>query len=406
LLAIIAEVKVIVPDMHVTVPSLLSDTSIHNGQTPLAGATKFPWIENFASIGDSYSAGLGSGDRLDWSCSRYASSYPNILQTSLLGSNPHRTHQFLSCSGATSTEILEKQVPALHPNLDLLTISAGGNDIGLTPILSDCVYQFYMSASDACETSMSAARALIANKTELYKNVTDLIAASLPKMNPEHGVIYYTGYAGFFGTDDESCDNVTWAVWRNVEWTKQYLKLQMRRDLNDMVRSVNAIIHAAVLASGPNVRFVDYDAAIQASRGRYCEAGVIEPDPSRADLAFYEWDTVDTGEDPTHLQNRTGEDVPRGSFEGGIADRINKTLEEHPGWEFEHDKGFVDKDGDGVGKEGVVGDTLHWLIPDSYKRVFHLRPRGHGIVAGMVVGDLERLGRGCGRCEEDEVMEL
>jgi lysophospholipase L1-like esterase len=403
--AIIAEVKDIVPNMHVTVPSPLSGSSIHGGQTPLGSATRFPWIENFASIGDSYSAGLGSGNRLDWSCSRYASSYPYILHTSLLGENPNRTHQFLSCSGATSTEILEKQVPALNSNLDLLTISAGGNDIGLTPILSDCVYQFYMSASDACETSMAAARARIANKTELYKNVTDLISAAQPKMNPEHGVIYYTGYAGFFGTDDASCDNVTWAVWRNVEWTKQYLKLQMRRDLNDMVRSVNAIIHSAVLASGPNVRFVDYDAAIQVSRGRYCEAGVTEPDPNRADLAFYEWDTVDTGENPAQLQNRTGEDVLRGSFEGGIADRINKTLEEHPSWEFDPDKGFVDKDRDGEEEKGIVGDTLHWLIPDSYKRVFHLRPRGHGMVAGLVVRDLERRGKGCGRCEA-EVMEL
>jgi lysophospholipase L1-like esterase len=390
--------------MYVTVPSPLSGSPMHSGQIPLGSATKFPWIQNFASIGDSYSAGLGSGDRLDWSCSRYASSYPNMLHTSLLGENANRTHQFLACSGATSTEILEKQVPALNPNLDLLTISAGGNDIGLTPILSDCVYQFYMSASDACETSMAAARAKIANKTQLFKNVTDLISAALPKMHPEHGVIYYTGYAGFFGTDDDSCDNVTWAVWRNVEWTKQYLKLQMRRDLNDMVRAVNAIIHSAVLASGPNVRFVDYDAEIQACRGRYCEAGVTEPDPSRADLAFYEWNTVDHGEDASRLQNRTGEDVPKGSFEGGIADRINKTLEEHPTWEFDPDKGFVDKDRDGV--NGIVGDTLHWLIPDSYKRVFHLRPRGHGIVARAVVRDLERNGAGCGRCGRGEVMEL
>jgi lysophospholipase L1-like esterase len=154
---------------------------MHSGQIPLGSATKFPWIQNFASIGDSYSAGLGSGDRLDWSCSRYASSYPNMLHTSLIGENPNRTHQFLACSGATSTEILEKQVPALNPNLDLLTISAGGNDIGLTPILSDCVYQFYMSASDACETSMAAARAKIANKPNSTRTSPTLYPPPCPK---------------------------------------------------------------------------------------------------------------------------------------------------------------------------------------------------------------------------------
>ncbi|KAH8724744.1 SGNH hydrolase-type esterase domain-containing protein [Phaeosphaeriaceae sp. PMI808] len=359
-------------------------------QLVISSPTRFPWIQKFASIGDSYSAGLGSGERLDWSCSRYASSYPNILHSSLLGENANRTHQFLACSGATSTEILEKQVPALGHDLDLLTISAGGNDIGLTPILSDCVYQFYMSAEDACQKSMDEARERIANETQLFKNVTELIEAAKPKMNAEHGIIYYTGYAGFFGTDDETCDNVTWAVWRNVEWSKQYLKLAMRKDLNEMVRSVNAIIHKAVVAAGPKVRFIDYDSQIEAARGRYCEIGVHEPDPSRVDLAFYEWDTVDHGENRTELQNRTGEDVPRGSFEGGIADQINKTLREHPDWQFDPEKGFVNKTKGDVGGRG---------------RVFHMRPGGHAIVARMLLEDLER-NELRERVSVDEIVEL
>jgi lysophospholipase L1-like esterase len=393
------------PTIHVIAASVLLLTPIHADQISLSSTPMFPWIQKFASIGDSYSAGLGSGDRLDWSCSRYAYSYPTILHSTLLGDDANRTHQFLACSGAASSEILMKQVPVLRDNLDLLTISAGGNDIGLTPILSNCVYQFYMSAEDACQKSMDEARARIANETELYKNVTDLIEAAKPKMNPDHGVIYYTGYAGFFGTDDETCDNVTWAVWRNIEWTKQYLKLQMRRDLNEMVRSVNAIIHKAVIAAGPNVRFIDYDAEIEASRGRYCETGVQEPDANRDGLAFYEWNTVDHGENRTELQNRTGEDVPKGSFESDIADQISKTLEEHPDWQFDPDKGFVNKTKGDVGEKGIIGDTLHWLIPDSYKRVFHLRPEGHRIVARMVVEDLLR--RGPGEKEEaNGVIEL
>lgn len=372
-----------------TYAALASASFTFAEQIPILSSTRFPWIQSFASIGDSYSAGLGSGSRLDWSCSRYASSYPHILHTSLLGPNPNRTHQFLSCSGATSTEILEKQVPLLSDDIDLLTISAGGNDIGLTPILSTCVYQFYMSAEDACQRAMDAARAKIAAESELFKNVTGLISASRPKMNP-NGVIYYTGYATFFGADDTTCDNVTWAVWHNVEWRKQYLTLEMRRELNDMVRAVNAIIRRAVLAAGPNVRFIDYDAAIEAARGRYCEKGIHEPDPSRPALAFYEWDTVDAGENRTALQNHTGGGVPLGSFEAGLAREVNKTLGQHPEWEFDGEKGFVEKR---VGKEGVIGDTLHWLIPDSYKRVFHLRPGGHGVVARMVVEDLHRSGR-------------
>lgn len=69
----------------------------------------------------------------------------------------------------------------------------------------------------------------------------------------------------------------------------------MRKDLNAIVRSVNAIIRKAVDSSGLNVHFIDYDSHIEAARGRYCEAGVQEPDPSRPGLVFYEWDTIDTG---------------------------------------------------------------------------------------------------------------
>ena len=355
---------------------------------------KFPWIRNFASIGDSYSAGLGAGDRLEFYCSRYAQSYPNILHTSLFGNDDQRAHQFLSCSGADSTEILDKQVPALKDNIDLLTISAGGNDIGLTPILSNCIYQFYMSNEDDCETSMKEARKLIADDTQLYKNMSKLIEAAKPKMNQDHGVIYVTGYAGFFGTEDETCDNVTWAVWNNVERTKQYLKLELRKALDDMVRSVNDVLRRATLDAGPNVRFIDYNAHIEAARGRYCEAGIQEPAPNRRELSFYEWSTVDPAENKTALQNETGGDVPRGSFEGGIADRINKTLQEHPDWEFDPDKGFVNKTKPDVSQEGAVSDTIHWMLPDSWKRVFHLRPDGHRLIARLVAEDLERNGMG------------
>jgi hypothetical protein len=261
-----------------------------------------------------------------------------------------------------------------------------------------------MASEDACQQSIDDARAMIANETQLYRNVTLLIEAAKPKLNPDHGVIYYTGYAGFFGVDDNACDNVTWAVWGTVERSKQYLKLEMRRTLDEMVRSVNAVLRKATEDAGPNVRFIDFDDQIRASRGRYCEAGVAEPDPNRHGLAFYEWSTVDTGENKTALQNHTGDDVPKGSFEGGIAGEINKTLHEHPDWQFDPDKGFVNKTKGAVGGKGMIGDTVHWLLPDSYKRVFHMRPEGHRIVARVLLEDL--IARGPGRHGAAEVNEL
>ena len=364
-----------------------TQTPLHNHSSP-SDLADLSWIKTFASIGDSYAAGLGSGKRVDFSCSRYNTAYPNFVLDDLLTHGYNTTHQSLACSGADTSEILAKQIPALNTNFDLITISAGGNDIGLTPILSNCVYQFYMAGEDACQTSISEARAKISNATQLLHNITSLISAAKPHLNSTHGLIYVTGYARFFGTEDSTCDNVTWSVWRTVERSKQYLKLELRQALNDLVLSVNAVLRRGVEAAGPNVRFVDYDARIAALRGRYCERGVLEPDPNRRGLVFYEWDTVDTGENKTSLLNSTGDGVPKGSFESGIAEQVNRTLHEHPDWRFDPDKGFVKKN-ETLQEQGIIEDTIHWLIPDSYKRVFHLRPKGHWIIADMLLEDLK-----------------
>lgn len=372
-------------------------TTSKPSRSPVAGVSNhildyadFSWIQSMASIGDSYAAGLGSGTRIDFSCSRYSTAYPTIIHDFLRVYGSNATHQSLACSGADTTEILSKQVPAFNStNFNLITISAGGNDIGLTPILSNCVYQFYMAGEDACQKSIDEAQEKVSNETQLFQNVTRLIDAAKPHLNATNGLIYVTGYARFFGTDDSTCDNVTWAVWRNIEHTKQYLKLEMRQALNDMVLAVNDVLRRAVESARPNVRFIDYDTSIALFRGRYCELGVQEPDPNRWGLMFYEWDTVDKGENKTGLQNSTGDGVPRGSFEGGIADQINKTLQEHPDWSFDKDKGFVKKNETEAGERGIIEDTIHWLIPDSYKRVFHMRPQGHWIVAGLIWDDLK-----------------
>jgi hypothetical protein len=54
--------------------------------------TSFAWVHRFAAIGDSFTAGIGSGIQLgevhhkydDWICSRYDQSYP-MLVNSIIG---------------------------------------------------------------------------------------------------------------------------------------------------------------------------------------------------------------------------------------------------------------------------------------------------------------------------------
>ena len=291
-------------------------------------------------------------------------------------------------------------------------MSAGGNDVGLSPVLSSCVYQFYMGGEGECREAMGEARARIEDRSQLYGNVAGLLDAVRPKMRRDgRGVVYVTGYATFFGEEDEGCDDVTWAVWRAVErqGQKQYLTRRMRREMNELVKGVNGVLRRVVEdfnseEGGTVARFVDYDERIASSRGRFCEEGVQEPAPNRKELAFYEWDTVDPGDNATSLLHQTGEDVRRGSFEGGVAELVGRTLEEHPEWEFDGGMGWVNKTkGREVRGEDLLGDTVHWLLPDSWKRVFHLRPGAQGVVARMVAEDLKELGRERREVEQGEL---
>lgn len=109
------------------------------------------FLTKLAAIGDSYSAGISAGDRLgsingksiepricneklnphkDWKCSRYDHSYPNLLnQDSRLGDSSKRNFQFESCSGAVIDHVIEKQLPNLDSNQQVILLSAGMSQI-------------------------------------------------------------------------------------------------------------------------------------------------------------------------------------------------------------------------------------------------------------------------------------
>ncbi|KAH6712549.1 SGNH hydrolase-type esterase domain-containing protein [Leptodontidium sp. MPI-SDFR-AT-0119] len=106
------------------------------------------FITRLAAIGDSYSAGIGAGDRLGslgerWSNRRCDQAYPNLINNDeRLGDPANRKFLFQSCSGAVIADVIETQIPLLDPNQQVILLSASGNDIGLTKILNQCIYQF------------------------------------------------------------------------------------------------------------------------------------------------------------------------------------------------------------------------------------------------------------------------
>lgn len=108
--------------------------------------TDYSWVKNLAAIGDSFTAGIGAGNHLgdvfhnqdSWKCSRYDKSYP-MLVNSVIGPSV-RDFQFPACSGDRSVHIFE-QVSKLKENIDMVIMTAGGNDLCLVSDLlrSSCL---------------------------------------------------------------------------------------------------------------------------------------------------------------------------------------------------------------------------------------------------------------------------
>jgi hypothetical protein len=311
------------------------------------------------------------------------------------GYNANRTSQYLACSGLKSTDILKKQVPYVETDVDVILLSAGGNDVQLGEVLDSCIFQWKRGGSDKCEAALNHSQALI--DTELSGNIDALLNALLPKLSPA-GKIYYPGYAQFFGYS-KACDNVTWSVWeRMAEKDKQKLTRPRRVQMNSMVSQVNDKIREAVIRAGPRVTFIDWDWTFAKAHGRFCEEAVQEPAPNRAGLLFYEWNTLDDGDDPS-IVHRPGDPVPNKTFEGDIGKWVLETLRRHPDWEFgpagtkplriteEQINAAIEKQNEFKIEMGF-DDLIFWFLPDSWKRVFHPRALGHRIIADMVLHEM------------------
>jgi hypothetical protein len=108
--------------------------------------TDYSWVKSLAAIGDSFTAGIGAGnniggvydnkkangDRDSFSCSRYDLSYP-MLVNRVIGPSV-KEFQFPACSGDRSGRIFD-QVNALKENIDMVVMTAGGNDLCLVSSL-------------------------------------------------------------------------------------------------------------------------------------------------------------------------------------------------------------------------------------------------------------------------------
>lgn len=248
--------------------------AVTSASTNLPARHSTNWPRSYASLGDSYAAGVGAGSPVVLSCGRFSEAYPVGVADSKRLNISHNDVRYLACGGSNGRSVLLHQVPLIGHS-DVITITAGGNEVHFFDVLNACVYHWLPLAT--CEKEIREARALIQSQS-LINQIDAVIARSSKCMHPD-ALLLVTGYARFFNEQTDLCDHITFSRTRPLD----HLTKDKRRALNQLVSMLNDVIRASAKLHG--AKYVDMDAIFEGHR--FCENGVHEPDIRREETWFF-----------------------------------------------------------------------------------------------------------------------
>ncbi|EMT65584.1 hypothetical protein FOC4_g10007687 [Fusarium odoratissimum] len=168
-------------------------------------------------------------------------SYPMIIDR-LLGSQVE-SFQYAACSGDRAGQIYQ-QAEQIEGDLDMFILTAGGNDLCLSGIISDCIL---LSAGndEACEAVLKVAEENV--ETIIKSNMKEILYA-LNKKVKEDGIVVVLGYAEFFSTENSDCEDEAWDITEFTEPIKwpQKTTIAHRHRFNALVKKINRATADAV----------------------------------------------------------------------------------------------------------------------------------------------------------------
>lgn len=110
----------------------------------------------YVALGDSYSSGVGTRDYFpdSGSCLRGPKAYPQLW------ADEHHAASFgfAACAGATTDDVNSKQLSSLNSDTSVVTITIGGNDVGFTEVVTECLLLTNSVCSDAVKASETKVR--------------------------------------------------------------------------------------------------------------------------------------------------------------------------------------------------------------------------------------------------------
>ncbi|WP_308209031.1 SGNH/GDSL hydrolase family protein [Actinoallomurus purpureus] len=149
---------------------------------------------NYVALGDSYSSGTGTGSYdLDSACQRSSKAYP----AKWAAAHSPASFKFAACSGATTTDVLNKQLGSLSSSTSLVSITIGGNDAGFSSVMQTCV----LGSDSSCTTAVNNAKNFV--DTQLPGRLSTLYSTMRSKAPNSHFVVL--DYPRLYITNDTYC---------------------------------------------------------------------------------------------------------------------------------------------------------------------------------------------------------
>lgn len=396
----------------------------------------------FIALGDSYSAGIGTGTDAqelptEGDCRHGVYAYPQLIHHDLNNATGlNTTFQWLSCTGAITTDILStggggaggappaqfnynnnnnrllhqgQQVPGqvdlLNASLplDFATLSVGGNDLGFFDVMNACIFRFYSFYSGTCEKALEAADAAV-KSSQFEQRLAVILREVLDAVSWEKRArfsIAVTGYARFFDADTPGCDDMSLGVWYGGPKLSRDIRGRMNALVgaaNDKLRRTVEEAEARFKGSRPRVLFVDYDDLFEGHR--FCEEGVLEPAYNRTDSWFFLVGGPDNARNETTWPNGTNGD-PGSSTRFSRGDKILSPLSPLvdprnclPRAQGRGDWGelalcymAMAKHRDPslrLAHDGITPQNGMWWVPTYYGKTFHPRTLGHEAIRDRI----------------------
>ncbi|MFJ3582942.1 SGNH/GDSL hydrolase family protein [Streptomyces sp. NPDC090127] len=168
-------------------PALLSLAAATVGLAQPASAATAAG-ERYVALGDSYSSGVGAGSYLSdsGSCQRSSKAYPSLWAAA----NAPASFSFTACSGATTSTVKSGQLAPLTSSTTLVSVTAGGNDVGFANVMQTCVLQSEATCVNAVNNAITQV-----NNT-LPGSLSSLYSAIRGKAPQAHVVVL--GYPRFY----------------------------------------------------------------------------------------------------------------------------------------------------------------------------------------------------------------